>query len=93
MRALGVAGEFARDADWCAAGDEVEDTGGDELVCEDEVCGQDCFVGCAGEEVGVAGAGAGEDDAALFGLQGGAESEGVAFERGGGGGWVGGVRA
>lgn len=61
---LGVAGELAGDLDGRAARDEVQHAGGDELVGEDEVGGLDGVVGCAGQQVWVAGAAAGEDDPA-----------------------------
>lgn len=57
-----IAGEFAGDVDFGAAGDEIEDGCGDEFVGEDEVGGLNGTVGCEGEEVGIARAGAGEDD-------------------------------
>ena len=44
---LGVAGEFARDVDGCAAGDEVEDAGGDEFVGQDYIRAEDGFVCCS----------------------------------------------
>lgn len=81
LRLLRVAGEFARDVDFGAAGDEVEDGGGDELVGEDEVRGLDCAVRGEREEVWVSGAGAGEDDAAFAA----AVVEGGGVEGGGGG--------
>lgn len=63
---VGVARELAGDVDAGAAGDEVEDAGGDELVGQDEVGGLDGLVGGLGEEVRVAGPAACEDDLALL---------------------------
>lgn len=62
---LGVARELAGDLDGGAARDQVEHARGDELVGEDEVGGLDGVVGCAGEQVWVTRAAAGEDDLAL----------------------------
>lgn len=62
LRFFSIAGEFAGDVDLGAARDEIEDGGRDEFVGEDEVGGLDGTVGCEGEEVGIAGAGTGEDD-------------------------------
>ncbi|KAH6605207.1 glycoside hydrolase family 47 protein [Trichoderma cornu-damae] len=63
---LGVAGELAGDLDGGAARDEVEHARGHQLVGEDEVGALDGVVRCAGEEVGVSRAAAGEDDSALW---------------------------
>lgn len=61
---LGVAGELAGDLDGRAARDQVQHARGHELVGEDEVGGLDGVVGCAREQVWVAGPAAGEDDPA-----------------------------
>ncbi|KAH0543731.1 hypothetical protein FGG08_001913, partial [Glutinoglossum americanum] len=64
---VGVAGELARGVERGAAREEGEDRGGDELVGEDEVGGEEGAVGGGREEVGVAGAAAGEEDGAPTG--------------------------
>lgn len=48
LRLFGIAGEFAGDVDFGAAGDKIEDGGRDEFVGEDEVGGLDGAVGCEG---------------------------------------------
>lgn len=59
---VSVAGEFARNVDGGVARDEVQNWRGHELIREDKISCVDGLEGRAGEEIGMAGAGASEDE-------------------------------
>ncbi len=61
LRLFCVAGEFAGDVDFCAAGDEIEDGSWDEFVGEDEVCALNGAVSGYCQEIWTARARASED--------------------------------
>lgn len=69
LRAVGVAGEFARNVHGRAARDQVEHACGHELVGEDQVGAENGLVRGAREQVRVARPAAGEDEPAELGLR------------------------